>query len=220
MKALRSSLVSPRSFDAVVVLLMSGIVLSAYIDAYAHVKVPGTILKDYANGAAAGVTVSWFLVTGFLFLFFGRGLRQGRPWNHALPDGYTGSLAAALVFGAALIADTYWPDASGSSTLGLDLLFKPPHVVEMAATAVMVSGPLRAAARRGEATAGVVTLISAALLLSVFTFATQFLHPLIDPWSSSDPQQIPTPVATWVARTSVSRRSWSRPPSWPAPACC
>jgi hypothetical protein len=34
----------------------------------------------------------------------------------------------------------------------------------------------------------------------VFTFATQFVHPLIDPWSSNDPQQVPASVATWVAQ--------------------
>ncbi len=200
MKAVRSMLDSPRAFDAVVVLLMTGIVLSAYIDAYAHVMAPGRVIQDPANAAAGALTVCWFLVTGFLFFFFGRGLRQGRPWNRALPDGYTGSLAAALVFGAALIADSKWPTAAGSSTLGLDILFTPPHVVEIAAAAVMVSGPLRAAARRGESAASIVTLVSAALLLSVFTFATQFVHPLIDPWSSNDPLQVPASVATWVSQ--------------------
>jgi hypothetical protein len=49
-----------------------------------------------------------------------------------------------------------------------------------------VSGPLRAAARRGESLASPVTLTSAALLLSVLTFATQFAHPLIDPWAAND----------------------------------
>ena len=98
---------------------MAGIVLSAYIDAYAHVKVPGRVIHniagvDPATAALAAVTVCWFLLTGFLFFAFGRGLRHGRPWNRALPDGYTGSLAAALVFGAALIADNLWPDAAGS----------------------------------------------------------------------------------------------------------
>jgi hypothetical protein len=191
---------SPRAFDAVVVLLMTGIVVSAYFAAYAAVKVPGTVLLGPAAEAADALTICWFLVTGFLFLSFGRGLRQGRPWNRALPDGYVGSLAAALVFGAALIADFYWPKSAGNNTLGLDLLFTPPHVVEIAAAAVMVSGPLRSAARRGETTAGVVTLISAALLLSVFTFALQFVHPLIDPWSSNDSTQVPAAVELWVAQ--------------------
>jgi hypothetical protein len=200
MRSARNLLDSPRAFDAVVVLLMTGIVVSAYFAAYAAVKVPGTVLLGPAAEAADALTICWFLVTGFLFLSFGRGLRQGRPWNGALPDGYVGSLAAALVFGAALIADFYWPKSAGNSTLGLDLLFTPPHVVEIAAAAVMVSGPLRSAARRGETTAGVVTLISAALLLSVFTFALQFVHPLIDPWSSNDARQVPAAVELWIAQ--------------------
>jgi hypothetical protein len=64
----------------------------------------------------------------------------------------------------------------------------------------MVGGPLRSAARRGERPAGLITLISVGLLLSVFTFATQFIHPLIDPWSSSDPKQVPAAVPLWVAQ--------------------
>lgn len=201
MKRARNPLDSSRAFDVVVVLTMSGLVLSAYVDAYAHVRVPGTVIWNAANGALVVLTASWFALTGFLFLAFARGLTQGRQWNRSLPDGYTGSLGAALVFGAALIVDSYfWPFAAPNTNLGLDLLFTPPHIVEIAAAAVMVSGPLRSAARRGETTATPVTLTSAALLLSVFTFATQFVHPLIDPWSATDPNQVPATVPLWVAQ--------------------
>jgi hypothetical protein len=199
-RSVRSLVANPRAVDAVVVVLMACFVFSAYLDAYAHVKVPGTVIQDVATAAQAGLTASWFVATGFLFFLLGRGLRQGRSWNRALPDGYTGSLVAALVFGAALITDNYWPLAASNNTLGLDLLFTPPNVIKIGAAAVMVSGPLRSAARRGESPAGVITLISAALLLSVFTFATQFIHPLIDPWSSSDPKQVPAAVPLWVAQ--------------------
>jgi hypothetical protein len=181
------------------VVFMACLVFSAYLDSYAHVKVPGTVIHDAERAGQAGVTASWFAATGFLFFLFGRGLREGRSWNRALPDGYTGSLAAALVFGAALITDYNWTWAA-SNALGLDLLFTPPNVIKIAAAAVMVSGPLRSAARRGEVTASLITLLSAALLLSVFTFATQFIHPLIDPWSSNDPAQVPAQVPIWVAQ--------------------
>ncbi|HXN79166.1 MAG TPA: hypothetical protein VN965_10375 [Candidatus Dormibacteraeota bacterium] len=200
MTAARRLFGDPRMVDAVVVVVMACFVFSAYLDSYAHVKVPGTVLADAEHASQVGLAVSWFVVTAFLFFLFGRGLREGRPWNRALPDGYTGSLAAALVFGAALITDNnYWPFAA-SNALGLDVLFTPPNVIKIASAAVMVSGPLRAAARRGEAAAGVITLLSAALLLSVFTFATQFIHPLIDPWSSSDSAQVPARVPVWVAQ--------------------
>jgi hypothetical protein len=199
-KTVRRLFADPRAVDAVVVVLMACFVFSAYLDAYAHVKVPGTVIHDADHAGQAGLAASWFVTTGFLFFLFGRGLREGRPWNRALPDGYTGSLAAALVFGAALITDNnYWPFAA-SNALGLDILFTPPNVIKIAAAAVMVSGPLRSAARRGEVTASVITLLSAALLLSVFTFATQFIHPLIDPWSSNDPAQVPARVPIWVAQ--------------------
>jgi hypothetical protein len=197
-KAVRSVFQDPRAVDAVVVAVMTCFIFCAYLDAYANVKVPDSVIPAIDRAALAGLAASWFVVTAFLFFLFGRGLRLGRPWNRALPDGYTGSLAAALVFGAALVADSYWPRSN--STLGLDLLFTPPHIVEIAAAAVMVSGPLRASARRGDSTAGLFTLLSAALLLSVFTFATQFVHPLIDPWSSNDPKKLAATVPWWVAQ--------------------
>jgi hypothetical protein len=67
-------------------------------------------------------------------------------------------------------------------------LFTPPHLIEIAAAAVIVSGPLRAATRRGETVATPIALMSATLLLSAVTFATQFAHPLIDPWPAADYQ--------------------------------
>jgi hypothetical protein len=197
--AVRRLFGDPRAVDASMVVLMACFVFSAYLDSYAHVKVPGTVLHDAEHAGQLGVTASWFAATGLLFFLFARGLREGRSWNRALPDGYTGSLAAALVFGAALITDYNWTFAA-TNALGLDLLFTPPNVIKIASAAVIVSGPLRSAARRGEVTASVITLLSAALLLSVFTFATQFIHPLIDPWSSNDPAQVPAQVPTWVAQ--------------------
>jgi hypothetical protein len=81
--------------------------------------------------------------------------------------------------------------------MGLDTLFTPPHLVEMAAVAVIVTGPLRAATRRGETQASAVTLTSAALLLSVLSFATQFAHPLIDTWPAGD-YQFRNAALSWV----------------------
>ena len=184
MKAVRSLLDDPRVFDAVVVLLATWFLLSAYVVAWAYVITPQGVLDVAAAGLLA-VSASWFVLTGFLFFAFGRGLGRGRPWNRALPDGYVGTLAAALVFGAAWIVDTsFWTPFIARNQTGLQALFTPPHLIEIAAAAVMVSGPIRAAARRGETTASAVPLMSVALLLSVLTFATQFAHPLIDPWAS------------------------------------
>jgi len=183
LKLIRRFVDDPRTIDAVVVVLGTWFVLGGYVTAFAYVHQAGVILHPAADAGFTLVTASWSLLTLFLFAGFATGLRAGRPWNRALPDGETGSFAAALIFGAAWIADkAFWSPAFGAGGTGLDSLFTPPHLVEMGSAAVMVSGPLRAAARRGEAIASPVTLASAALLLSVLTFATQFIHPLIDPW--------------------------------------
>lgn len=186
-KYLRRLVEEPRAVDAVVVVLSAWFVLGAYVIAYAYVHDPATVLQATARAGQTIVTAAWSALTLYLFAGFAVGLRAGRAWNRSLPDGQTGTFAAALIFGAAWIVDAaFWSQAFGTSGVGLETLFTPPHLVEITAAAVMVSGPLRAAARRGEVAASPVALTSAALLLSVFTFATQFAHPLIDPWPAAD----------------------------------
>lgn len=189
----RGLLRNPRAFDGVVVALAASLVTGGYIAAHAYVHLPGQVIY---GGVAAGlitVNAAWLLLTLFLCGALAMGLRPGRPWNASLPDGHTDTLVAALVFGVAWIVDeAFWSPAFPRTGLGLEVLFTPPHLIEMAAAAVIVSGPLRAAARRGETEASLVTLGSAALLLSVFTFVTQFVHPLIDPWAAGDyPFRVP-----------------------------
>jgi hypothetical protein len=194
----RRFLRDPRAFDAVVVVLATWLVLGAYVTAYAYVRLPGQVIQGGVTAGFITVNAAWFLLTLFLFAGLAAGLRSGRPWNRALPDGHTDTLIAALVFGAAWIVDAgFWSQVFGPPGVGLNVLFTPPHLVEIAAAAVIVSGPLRAAARRGETDASMVTLTSAALLLSAFTYVTQFIHPLIDPWAAAD-YQVQSRGLEWV----------------------
>src|SRR6266851_3473770 len=199
MKTVRRFIQNPRVFDTVVVLLASALLFGAYLTAYAFVIQENKVVEPAGKIGEGIVLGAWLATTGVLFAAFARGLRAGKPWHNALPDGYVGSLTAALTFGGAWIVDNaYWAPTFVTTSVGLDALFTPPRLVLIAAAAVMVSGPLRAAARRGETTAGVTTLISAALLLSVFTFATQFVHPLIDPYALKDYQFVPTGSLAWL----------------------
>ena len=190
---------TPRVFDTVVVVLMFALLFGAYLTAYAFVIQPNMVVEPAGNIGQGIVLGAWLATTLVLFAAFAAGLRAGKPWNNALPDGYVGSLAAALTFGGAWIVDTaYWAPTFTPHAVGLDALFTPPRLVLIAAAAVMVSGPLRAAARRGDTVAGIDTLVSAALLLSVFTFATQFIHPLIDPYSLFGYENAPPANLSWL----------------------
>jgi hypothetical protein len=199
LKVLRGVVENPRAVDSVVVVLSTWLVLGAYIAAYAYVHTPGSVVGWAETTGITVVTAAWALIAIFLFAAWAGGLRAGKPWNRALPDGHTGTLAATLVFGAAwIVDDAFWSRAFGRGGLGLEQLFTPPHLAEIAAAAVIVSGPLRAAARRGETGASPITLASTALLLSTLTFATQFIHPLIDPWAAADYEFRPPNQLTWV----------------------
>ncbi len=199
MKTARKFVGNPRVFDAVVVLLTAALLFGAYLTAYAFVIQQDEVVEPAGNIGQGIVVGAWLATTGVLFAAFARGLRAGKPWHNALPDGYVGSLTAALTFGAAWIVDNAFRSSNpASGGVGLDALFTPPRLVLIAATAVMVSGPLRAAARRGETTAGISTLVSAALLLSVLTFATQFIHPLIDPYALLNYPYTPIGELKWL----------------------
>lgn len=200
MKNLQRLVENPRVVDSVVVVLSTWLILGAYIAAYAYVHLPGQTVQWAATVGITIVTASWALITVFLFMAWSFGLSSGRTWNKALPDGHTGTLAATFVFGAAWIVDeAFWSLAFGRGGLGLEQLFTPPHLVEMAAGLVIVSGPLRSAARRGETVATPITLASTALLLASITFVTQFINPLIDPWAAADYEFRLPNSESWVA---------------------
>jgi len=188
LKATHRLIRNPHVFDWLVVTLSAVLLFGAFFTGYAYVYTQGVIIQPAATIGQSIVLAALLGVAALMFAELLYSIRGGRPWNEALPDGYFGSLAAALLFGVAWLVDTqYWtPDLAAPTALGLDALFTPPHLVEIACAAVIVSGPLRASARRGEAKAGFVVLISAAMLLSVITFATQFVHPIIDPWGLQD----------------------------------
>src|SRR5438874_2243360 len=104
-KLLRRFVDDPGAVDAVVVVLATWFVLGGYVAAYAYVHEPGIILQGASRAGLTIVTAAWSVLTLYLFVGFARGLRAGRVWNRALPDGQTGTFAAALIFGAAWIVE-------------------------------------------------------------------------------------------------------------------
>ncbi len=78
--------------------------------------------------------------------------------------------------------DELLPDFGFEVSMGL--LFSPPHLFLMLTGGLIVSGPLRAATRRGGKRATWPAIISGALTLSMLTFFLQFDNPFIDRWAA------------------------------------
>src|SRR5258708_17710345 len=85
------------------VLMTAALLFGAYLTAYAFVIQENKIVEPAGNIGQGIVLGAWLATTGVLFTAFAGGLRAGKPWNNALPDGYVGSLAAAPTFGGARI---------------------------------------------------------------------------------------------------------------------
>src|SRR5258708_15095537 len=126
------------------VLMTAALLFGAYLTAYAFVIQQNKVVEPAGNIGQGIVLGAWLATTGVLFAAFAAGLRAGKPWHNALPDGYVGSLTAALTFGGAWIVDNpYWAPTWVTTSVGLDALFTPPRLVLIAATAGLVRGPLR-----------------------------------------------------------------------------
>src|SRR5712692_3715776 len=136
----------PRAVDALVTTLSALFVLGAYLAAWNQVS-PGSV--RFALGDQAVLDAGWLLLTVFLGGIFLRNLRAGRRPNRGLPAGYGAALIACGVFGVAAVVEVTWQAMFGFGN-GSEALLSPPHLAMATAGAVMVGGPRRAAAARGE----------------------------------------------------------------------
>jgi hypothetical protein len=135
------------------------------------------------NGAEVPLQVAWLAVTMFLV---GAGVlawrREGRP-RALIPDGYGVSALGCAIFLAGIVINGWWTDALGPA-IGVPAIFRIPNLLQIAGGVLIVVGPLRAAAGRGELSTSPTALGSAALVLAAVTFFTQFDHPYVDQYAS------------------------------------
>ena len=101
-----------------------------------------------------------------------------------LPTGYGLSLVGCVLFGIGGVIDMFWHLRFGIE-VSLQALVSPPHLLLMLALGLIVTGPLRAAWRRPGTRAPWTAVISATLLLSMFTFFDQFDQPLVSTWAAN-----------------------------------
>lgn len=166
------------TFVVLCIWLMAG----AYLDSWHHHSLtrPETnFFTPYHALLYSGMTA----IGIFLGLNVIRNYRRYGTWEELLPDGYGVSLLGTVLFGVGGVLDLLWHSRFGIE-LSVAALFSPPHLFLMLTGGLIVSGPLRAAVRRGGNRATWPAIISGALTLSMLTFFLQFDQPLIDRWAA------------------------------------
>jgi hypothetical protein len=176
---------SGTAFDWALAALSGWFVGGIWLDAWAHHNVPATLETPFTPWH--GVLYTGFLAAAALLV--GTAIRNramGSPWRRVMPAGYGLSLLGVLIFVAGGAGDTIWHLVFGIE-VDLEAILSPTHLILALGGALIASGPLRAAWRRlpegkQRETAGLPTLLSLALTVSVLTFFTEYASPFSLPW--------------------------------------
>ena len=160
-----------------------------YVDlwAHAHGRTDNTFFTPWhALLYSAMAVVGIFLGANAI-----RRRSRGSAWPETLPPGYGLSLIGVGLFTVGGVADLIWHVIFGVE-FSVDALLSPTHLVLASAGVLIVAGPLRAAWRNPERTSQrwvgkIPAVLSLALLLSILTAFTQFVHPLGVPWAGRAP---------------------------------
>jgi hypothetical protein len=169
-------------FEWTMVALCTWLMSGAYLDAWAHRHLAR--LETFFTPWHAVLYSGMFAVLAFLAINALRNQARTENPRQILPAGYGLSLVGCVLFGIGGVIDMFWHLRFGIE-VSLAALVSPPHLLLMLALGLIVTGPLRAAWRRPGAQAPVTAIISASLLLSMFTFFDQFDQPLVNPWAAT-----------------------------------
>jgi len=169
-------------YDALVAGLGAVFLGGAYLDVWAHVHVPE--LETFFTPWHAVFYAGFLAVAAVSVAPLVRRRPPGTTWADALPAGYVRSLIGVLVFALGGVLDMLWHLVFGVEA-DVEALLSPSHLVLATGAALFLSGPLRAAWHRSDAAAPWPAILSLALLLSVFSFFTQYSHHLGRPWPAA-----------------------------------
>lgn len=147
-----------------------------YWDGWAHgYGLPDSFWTIWHAAFYSGYAASAAVILGAI----ARARPQAATWRAAIPAGYEAAVVGVIVFGVGGAFDMVWHTLFGIE-LSTDALLSPSHLVLGLGIALIVSGPLLAAWRRG-ASGGLAAQLSAVLsltaLLSLFTFFSLFAGP-------------------------------------------
>jgi hypothetical protein len=163
-------------FDWLVLGASAWLLGGLYWDGWAHgYGLPDSFWTVWHAAFYSGYAAAAAVILGAI----ARARPHAASWRAAIPAGYESATAGVLVFGFGGAFDAAWHTAFGIE-LGTDALLSPSHLILGLGIALIVSGPLVAAWRRG-ASGGLIAQLPAVLsltaLLSVFTFFSLFAGP-------------------------------------------
>ncbi|MDQ4149995.1 MAG: hypothetical protein M3164_08425 [Actinomycetota bacterium] len=169
-------------FDWAATLLGLWLVGGLYLDGWAHThgRVDQSVFTPWH-----GVLYSGFLALAALYvLTLARNHSADMNWRRALPPGYDLSLLGVGIFVAGGVGDTIWHLILGIE-MSVDALYSPTHLGLALGGVLMITGPIRSAFLRQDLpdrwSSRVPVVLSLTLVLSVFTFFSQIVHPLVNP---------------------------------------
>jgi hypothetical protein len=177
-------------YDWTVVLLSFWFVGGLFLDGWAHNHIPE--LESFFTPWHAAFYTGFLAVAGFLMATLVSNHAKGYPWQHAMPPGYDLAILGALIFMAGGVGDMLWHEIFGIES-GVEALLSPTHLILAVGVTLIISGPFRAGWRRlidknGSALGWIALLpqlLSLTFVWSVWSFLTQFAHPLVDPWAAA-----------------------------------
>ena len=156
-----------------------------YLDGWAHNHggVDGSFFTPWHAVLYGGYALVTFVVLRPIIARRSLGL----SWSEAIPTGYTWTVSGILVFFVGGVGDLLWHTVFGVEE-DLEALLSPTHLILATGGSLMAVGPFLASWRRpgsGWAVAGP-AIVATFAVWSLVTFMTQFLHPLVELWSTAD----------------------------------
>jgi hypothetical protein len=192
------SVPATRRFEWTVVALCTWLMAGAYLDSWAHRHL--VRLETFFTPWHAVLYSGMFAILTFLALSALRNRARGHSAAQVLPIGYGLSLIGCVMFGVGGVIDMFWHLRFGIE-VSLAALISPPHLLLMLSLGLIVTGPLRAAWRRPGTIAPLTAIISASLLLSMFTFFDQFDQPLVNTWAAT--QAAPPQTISYIQQLGI-----------------
>jgi hypothetical protein len=179
-----------RGYDWTIVLLSFWFVGGLFLDGWAHRHI--LEMESFFTPWHAVFYTGFLAVSGFLSATLVRHHAKGYPWQQAMPPGYELAILGVLIFMAGGVGDMLWHEIFGIEA-DVEALLSPTHLLLGTGMTLLISAPFRAGWRRHTNandlapgwTALLPQLLSTTLVWSVWSFFTQFAHPLVDTWAAA-----------------------------------